>query len=236
MKSKTSFQKIIAELEKLYGRPEPPKLTNPLEMILWENVIYLADDEAREKAFRILKQQVGTKPQDILAAPEELLFAITSLGILPDQRIAKLREIATIAIKDFQGDLRTILARPWQEAKKFLKKFPSIGEPGAEKILLFSRSYPVLALDSNGLRVLLRLGFGEEKKNYSASYKSAQAAAQPQCKEDYNWLIRAHQLLRQHGQELCKRSQPQCEACALAKGCVYYQKLNSYSKPAITNG
>jgi hypothetical protein len=56
MKSKTSFQKIIADLEKLYGRPEPPKLTDPLEMILWENVAYLVDDERREKAFRMLKQ------------------------------------------------------------------------------------------------------------------------------------------------------------------------------------
>jgi endonuclease-3 len=226
VKSKTSFQKIIADLEKLYGRPEPPKLTNPLEMILWENVIYLADDERREKAFRMLKQQVGTKPQEILAAPDELLLAITSLGIVPEQRTEKLRKIAGIAIKHFQGDWRTILAPPVKEAKKLLQKFPSIGEPGAEKILLFSRSHPILALESNGLRVLLRLGFGEEKKNYSASYKSAQATVQPQCKEDYDWLIRAHQLLRQHGQELCKRTRPKCEACPLAKGCVYYQKLN----------
>jgi endonuclease-3 len=227
VKSKASFQKIIADLEKLYGRPKPPKLTDPLEMILWENVIYLADDERREKAFQMLKQQVGTKPQDILAAPDEVLFAITSLGILPDPCLEKLRKIAVMAIKDFQGDLHTILTQPFKKAKQLLQKFPSIGEPGAEKILLFSRSYPVLALDSNGLRALLRLGFGEEKKNYSASYKSAQTAVQTQCKEDYDWLIRAHQLLRQHGQELCKRSQPQCEACPLAKGCAYYQKLNS---------
>ena len=37
------------------------------------------------------------------------------------------------------------------------------GEPGAEKVLLFSGSAPVLALDSNALRVLLRLGFGLPK-------------------------------------------------------------------------
>jgi endonuclease-3 len=167
---------------------------------------------------------VGTKPRDILAATDEVLFAITSLGILPEQPLEKLRKIAAMAIKEFQGDLRTILARPLQEAKKLLRKISSIGAPGAEKILLFSRSYPVLALDSNGLRVLLRLSFGEEKKNYSASYKSAQAAVQTQCKEDYEWLIRTHQLLRQHGQELCKRSQPQCEVYPLPKGYEYCQK------------
>ena len=43
-------------------------------------------------------------------------------------------------------------------SEKALKRFPSIGDPGAEKILLFTRSYPVMALDSNGLRVLCRVG------------------------------------------------------------------------------
>ncbi|MCI0699130.1 hypothetical protein L0337_44900 [candidate division KSB1 bacterium] len=222
--AQTNFQEIIADLEKLYGRPEPPKLTNPLEMILRENVAYLVDDERREKAFQALKQRVGVKPQQVLAAPDELLFAIAKIGILPEQRVEKLRRIATIAIKHFQGDLHTILLQPLKDAKKLLQKFPSIGEPGAEKILLFSWSHPILALESNGLRVLLRLGFGEEKKNYAASYKSAQAAVQPQCKKECDWLIRAHQLLRQHGQELCKRARPQCEACPLAKGCAYYQR------------
>lgn len=221
------FQKVIDALQKLYGKLKPPKTTDPLEMILCENVIYLADDARREKAFQMLKQRVGTKPQQILAAPDELLFEIAALGILPDQRVDKLRKVAQIAIKEFQGDLRVILQKPQREAKSALQKFPSIGEPGAEKILLFSRSHPVLALESNGLRVLLRLGFGEAHKNYSASYKSVQAAVQSQLKEDYDWLIGAHQLLRQHGQELCKRNQPQCEMCPLARGCAYYQHLRS---------
>ncbi len=221
------LQKIIDTLEKLYGRPQPPKVTDPLEMILWENVVYLTTDARREKAFQMLKQQIGTKPQQILAAPDELLFEITSLGIVAEQSAKKLRKIAEIAIKEFQGDLRASLKRPLKEARKLLQKFSSIGEPGAEKILLFSRSYPILALESNGLRVLLRLGFGEEQKNYAATYRSAQAAVQPQCREDYDWLIRAHQLLRQHGQELCKRTQPKCEACPLTKACAYYQKLRS---------
>jgi hypothetical protein len=33
--------------------------------------------------------------------------------------------------------------------------FPMIGEPGAEKILLFSGVLPVPALESNGVRVLV---------------------------------------------------------------------------------
>ncbi len=105
---------------------------------------------------------------------------------------------------------------------KALKQFPSIGDPGAEKILLFTGTLPVLALDSNGLRVMLRLGFGEEKKNYSQSYRSVRVSLLDQVKEDCQWLTFAHQLLRQHGKAICKTTKPRCGECPVAKSCDYY--------------
>ena len=142
----------------------------------------------------------------------------------PERRAARLREIALIAMNEFGGDLKHVLLPPLPKARKALQKFPSIGEPSAEKILLFTRSYPVLGLDSNGLRVFLRLGFGEEKKNYSASYRSVQEAIKNEPSDDYDWLIGAHLLLRQHGKELCKTSRPLCEKCPVRKSCTYYAK------------
>src|SRR5262249_28315044 len=115
-----------------------------------------------------------------------------------------------------------VVKMPLVQAKKALKMFPSIGDPGAEKILLFSKSYPVMALESNGLRVLRRPGFGQEHKNYSATYRSVQAALKGQFKEEPGPLIQAHLLLRKHGQELCRRSEPICQLCPLKKTCSYY--------------
>jgi endonuclease-3 len=86
-------------------------------------------------------------------------------------------------------------------------------------------AFPALALDSNGLRVLLRLGFGKEEKSYAKSYRSAREAAQAQLESDFDVLIEAHQLLRRHGQELCKRNEPRCDACPLRKECAYYGKV-----------
>jgi endonuclease-3 len=65
--------------------------------------------------------------------------------------------------------LKSVLKLPLPKAKKALQKFPGIGEPGAEKILLFTRTHPLMALESNGLRVLVRLGFGAEHKNYATT-------------------------------------------------------------------
>src|SRR2546422_5867293 len=128
-------------------------------------------------------------------------------------------------MNEFGGDLKQALKLPLAKAKQALRKFPSIGEPSAEKILMFTRSYPVLGLDSNGLRVLLCLGFGAEKKNYTGTYRAVQEAVAHQLKEDYDWLIGAHLLLRRHGKELCKTNAPLCEKCPVRKSCAYFKNL-----------
>jgi len=193
-------------------------------LILFENVAYLADDARREEAFRMLRERTGLSPAGILAAPRAALQEIARNGILAEDRVDRLREIAAIAVEEFGGDLAEVVRRAPKEAAKALRKFPSIGEPGAQKILLFTRRVPVLALESNGLRALLRLGFGREEKGYSASYRSAQAAAQAELPADFGVLIEAHQLLRHHGQELCKRAVPICERCPVTKECWWFRE------------
>ncbi|HVO81956.1 MAG TPA: hypothetical protein VMT28_14565 [Terriglobales bacterium] len=224
MSAAPSLDRVVQALEKFYGHPKAPKITDPFELILWENVAYLVDDEKRAVAFAALKKNVGTRPKQILdASPEDLLKVTRLGGMVPELRAQRLRQIAELAHWIFKGDMQSVLKKPLPQAKKELKRFPSIGDPGAEKILMLTCSYPLLALESNGLRVLLRLGFAEEKKSYSASYRGVLQALKNQLPSDYDSLIAAHQLLRQHGQELCKRSRPLCEACPLQSTCPYFQ-------------
>jgi endonuclease-3 len=227
MNKQPSFSAIISGLEKHYGKPRVPKISDALGLIIHENIAYLTNDTQRDAAFAALRTKVGLKPTEILAAPVEDLLAVARLGGgHPELRVTRLREIAQIVLNDFGGNLDQALTLPFPKARKALQGFPAIGAPGAEKILLFTKTYPVLALESNGLRVLLRLGFGEERKNYSASYASVQTALQDEIGNDCGFLIRAHQLLRQHGKELCRRSNPACDACPVNECCDYYQNSN----------
>ncbi len=223
MTTRASLRKIVSVLARFYGKPAPPITTDPFELILWENVAYLVSDERRAEAFALLRASVGTRPHEILAASNDALLRVAALsGVQPERRAARLRELALIAMDEFNGDPKSALNLPLPKAKKAFQKFPSIGEPSAEKILLFTRSHPVLGLESNGLRVLLRLGFGEEKKNYSASYRSVQEAIKDQLGGDYDWLIDAYLLLRQHGKEVCKTNRPLCEKCPARNVCAYF--------------
>lgn len=219
---KLPFDKLIDRLAQLYGEPTPPAVTEPFAMILWENVAYLANDARRAEAFSELRATVGLTPKAIRKAKDTMLLAIAKRGIVAANTVEKLRRAAEIAHDDFGDDLAPILDRPLTTAKNDLGKFPAVGEPTAEKILLFNRRHPILALESNGLRVLVRLGYASEHRNYSTLYKRMQKTLAPQLPSDCEALIRAHQLLRQHGQEPCKRTLPLCGQCPLRPNCAYF--------------
>ena len=222
------FQEVIDRLEKSYGQPSLPKVTDPLGMIIFENIAYLVDDERRAAIFEALGKRVGLKPTDILSASSEVLYEVAKPGGMNlEGRVGKLRSIAEITLREFGGDLDQVLKLPLKQAMKALKKYPGIGDPGAEKILLFTKTHPILALESNGLRVLLRLGFGEDHKNYATAYRLAQEAVADQLTPDCDWLIRAHLLLRRHGQELCRRTEPVCRQCPLNDDCAWVRTASS---------
>jgi endonuclease III len=214
--------RLLDALEEAGGPVELPPARGALELVLWENAGYLVDDEKRAIAFAELKRKVGLKPRAILAAKRETLLAVAKKGGMhPDGRVEKWLEIARLVEEEFEGNLEPALDLPTPKALRAFERFPSIGRPGAEKILLFTGRSPVLALESNGLRALLRLGYGEESKSYATTYRSVREAVAPEIREDCSWLTRAHLLLRRHGQALCKRTEPLCDECALAGGCPH---------------
>ena len=228
-----TLTQVIARLSKFYGAPSPPPVTDPFEQVLWENVAYLADDEKRAAAFSALRKTVGLTPQDILKAKPEKLLAVTRIGgMVPELRAQRLRQSAEIVQILLKGKLDVVLDESLPKAKKTLQRFPTIGEPGAEKILMFAGKYPVLGLESNGLRVLLRLGFGEEQKSYSATYRGVKNAISGRLPQDCKSLVAAHQLLRKHGQELCKRSRPLCNDCPLKDSC-HYARIDRLALPRL---
>jgi endonuclease-3 len=219
------FAKLLDRLEKFYGKPKPPYPIDPYEMILYINCAYPATEAKCAKGFEALKKSVGLKVDDILAAPKEKLAEVIKAGgSFPEKRADRLQEIAALVKYEFAGDLRKELRKPLPEARKSLKKFPCIGDPSADKILLFTKTAPIAAVPSNCVHVPLRLGLGEEKKNYAASYHSAQEAIQARLPEECSTpLIRAYLLLKQHGQELCKSSRPKCDRCPVSSDCLYFK-------------
>jgi len=217
------LKKLIARLKRHHGEPALPPASGPFELVLWENACYLLSDQRRAAVFEGLRAQVGLEPRKILAADRGVLLALAKMGgMRPETRVFRWLEIARITMDQFQGDLSRILEEPYAQAKKALKQFPNIGDPGAEKILLYCGAGEGLPLDWNGSRVLLRIGFGRaQPKNYGAQYRSIQEALAGQLPKDAAGLARAHLLLRQHGKTICRDNGPACGECPAMEMCGY---------------
>jgi len=136
-----SLTNIVSRLESHYGTPVQAS-RDPLELIVLENIAYLANDTQRENAFAQLKDRVGIDPENILKAGRKTLAGIAKAGILPDVSVEKLLTVAQIAYREFNSDLNAVIKLPTTEAKKALKRFPGIGDPGVEKILPVCGSAP----------------------------------------------------------------------------------------------
>ena len=221
----SEFRKLITRLERRHGEPRLPPARGPFELVLWENACYLLPDERRAAVFQGLRDQVGLTPDAIWKSGHEVLFALAKMGgMRPETRVFRWREIARITLTQFGGNLDRILEGPYAAAKKALKQYPTIGDPGAEKILLFCGMHAGLPLESNGLRVLTRVGYGRAQKNYGAQYRSVQEALDGQLPRDAAALTRAHLLLREHGKTICRTNDPSCEECPAAEMCAFAKK------------
>src|SRR5947209_7141891 len=142
------LKKIIAKLKGEYGKPTTPPAQGPFELVMWENACYLLPDDRRAAVFNGLRKQVGLNPQSILKADPDVLLALATMGgMRPKVRVFRWQEIARITRSQFDGDLDRILKLPYAQAKKALKQFPNIGDPGAEKILMFCGASPGLPLE-----------------------------------------------------------------------------------------
>lgn len=217
-----TFDKTIAVLKRHYGEPKAPPAKGLFELVIWENACYLLPDERRLEVFEALREKVGLNAAAIDAAPDKVLLALAKRGgMRPETRVLRWREIARTALDQYGGDLDSILKLPYAAAKQALKQFPTIGDPGAEKILLLCGVASGLPLESNGLRVLVRLGWGRLQKDYGATYRSVQIAIKPGLPSSAARLKQAHLLLRTHGKELCKDRGPLCHQCPLAVDCNY---------------
>ncbi len=213
---------VLDIFEALYGPQEPTWPTEPYEYLVWLHCGYPASDAACEKGWRRLTAEVGISPQQLLAAPLAQLTDILRVGgMVPELRAQRLQEIATRVQGELQGDLRKHLNR------KVLKTFPNIADPGADRILLFAGEEAVPAVPSNCPHVLVRIRSGDEGTNYGATYREAQAIVRAETPETIESRQRAYLLLKQHGQILCKRTNPKCPQCPLRPNCAYFSQRDN---------
>ena len=218
------LEQSLDVLESFHGPQTVRWPTDPYEFLVWWHCGYPASEARCQHGWQALNAAIGISPEKFLVAkPAQLARALKSGGMVPELRGARLREIAERVRDACDGDLPTKLRRlPLSKARTLLKGFPGIGDPGADRILLFGGIAALAAVPSNCPEVLVRIRVGKPHANYSANYRDAQQLMQRELAEDFTLRTRAYLLLQQHGQQICKRTHPKCGACPLQDSCAFF--------------
>jgi endonuclease III len=222
-KAHPNLASVLDRLQAFYGPQQPSFPVDPYEFLVWWHCGYPQSEKACQKGWDQLTREVGIDPDKLLRAPPaKLASALKAGGMVPELRAQRLKEIARLIQDEFGGDLRSALTGPLAKVRKTLKRFPGIADPGADRILLFAGIAPIAAVPSNCVHVPTRIRRGAESKNYSSDYRDAQSAIAAEIPEKLDARVRAYLLLKRHGQETCKRTNPKCEQCPISSSCAYF--------------
>ena len=217
---------ILDGLQARYGELASPTPDDPYEWVVFLNCGYPASDERCARGFEALKARVDLGPRAILDVPEaELAEVLAPGGMIPELRAARLKAIAAQVLALPGADLGAALRADPAKAKALIRRFPTLGDPAAERILLFCGLAPEAAAPAGCLQVLTRLGVCREGKDFAATYRAARAAISAEVPEDFAARRRAYLLIKAHGHGLCRRSSPRCEACPVNAACAYFRGL-----------
>jgi endonuclease-3 len=210
---------LIDTLVRHDGEP-PAALSDPYATVLHEIAGYLIPDERRTDVYARLVA-LAPSPVALLGAHHTELLAIArDGGMRPEERVERWRTVAEITLEEADGDLiGTLRALPLPRAKKLLARYPLIGAPGVDRILLFSGIAAGPSVDSNGLRVLERYGVVAKGLAYARAYREACAALAGVFGAHAESLRRAYGVLRRHGKTICRNARPECPRCPVAKTC-----------------
>jgi endonuclease III len=220
-------------LESFYGEQAAGWPTDPYGFLVWWHCGYPPSEERCSRGFESLSHEVGVTPEKLLSATSaRLARVLKSGGLVPQLRASRLKVIAASVRDDYAGDLPGVLRRMAPAAARAaLRKFPGIGAPGADRILLFAGIAPVAAVPSACPHVLVRIACGREPERYTATYSQAQQILAAEAGNECAGLTRAYLLLQRHGRSLCKRSNPKCHACPIADTCAYFAATTRRRRP-----
>ena len=215
MRIKNKVKAANGILEKSYGIPERGRLKSVLESLIVTILSQNTNDKNRDAAYGNLKRRFPTW-EKVLNAPTRSIAGAIRVGGLSNQKAA--------AIKDFLRWLKRERGRlslsylknlSNEQVRELLGSKRGIGLKTVNVTLCFALGRDVFPVDTHIHRLARRLGFMPAR--FSAEKTSeAMAALVPKGK-----AYSLHINLIRFGRDRCRKRNPGCAGCPLARPCLY---------------
>jgi endonuclease-3 len=186
---------------------------DPFETMIVTIISQNTSDRNTDRAFQRLSHKFPITPQALASAETAEIEECLKVAGLYRNKARVIKEVSKIILERFGGNLKAILALPFEEARKALMELPGVGPKTADVLLLFSAGQPTIPVDTHVKRVSKRLGLAPADGDYEDVRRSLQLLYKP---EDYTAV---HILLILLGRRHCKARNPDCKHCPVNDLC-----------------
>jgi endonuclease-3 len=213
-------KKILEVLRKIFIMPKwIASSEDPFETLIVTIISQNTADRNTARAFENLSKKFKITPEALTKAKEKDIEECLKVAGLYRNKAKTIKRVSKTILERYQGDLKSILSPPIEEARETLMQFPGVGPKTADVVLLFCAKQNTIPVDTHVNRVSKRLGLAPAKGNYEAVRRALQSIYDP---KDY---LAVHVLLILHGKKYCKARVPLCKECPINMCCPSRQPL-----------
>jgi endonuclease-3 len=207
-------ENLLKLLKQTVAVPNLVKTKNdPFETFIVTIISQNTADKNTATAFSRLKQCFQITPKILAEAVSAQVEECIKPAGLYKTKTRTIQFVSKLIQEKYDGSLNTILALPFDEARKILTAMPGVGPKTADVVLLFSAQKPTIPVDTHVDRVSKRLGIAPKTGDYETVRLSLQKLF---AETDY---LSVHQLLIGHGRQFCKAKKPLCTNCPISHYC-----------------
>jgi endonuclease-3 len=217
-------EEALRRVLKLYSVNWTPNSRDPFKSLIRTILSQNTNWRNEDTAYRRLEESIGVTPQNLSnASQSDISEAIRPAGMY-NQRSRVIKQISKIVLELYRGDLSTVVAKPYKEAREELLTLPGVGEKTADVLLLFNAGKQVLPVDRHIARIAKRFGFVQGNAQYDTIRLTLEGAIIP------DKFLDTHIKLIQFGRDVCRSLNPKCSECPLNDICPYPQRVEKVFK------
>ncbi len=167
-----------------------------------------------EKAIANLKEFDLLSFESLVALPFEALAAYIRPCGYYNVKAGRLKNLFAMIEERYGGDLDRLFEQDLTTLRHDLLSVKGIGPETADSIILYAADQPTFVVDAYTYRVLSRHDLVMEDE---VDYAMMQELFMDNLPLDVAMFNEYHALLVRLGKEYCKKSNPKCDTCPLAK-------------------
>ncbi len=172
------------------------------------------------RALHNLRAAGAWPAEAILALPQDVVADLVRPTGHFNVKARKVQEFCRVLVEGYDGSIDALLEGDAEMVRTRLLAIWGVGPETADAMTLYAGRLPTFVVDAYTYRLCERLDLAPGPHQYERYRRLLLEAVGPDVTRLNEW----HALVVRHGQQVCRRSNPLCDACPLLEDCPFGQR------------